>query len=553
MTSDLELLKDYVQGKSEESFTALVNRHMNLVYSAAIRQVRSPQLAEEVVQSAFIDLARQADGLAPNTVLTAWLYKVTRRTALNTLRRETRRQIREQVAFEVTAMNAPCNDWSKVESILDEAMHTLDEPDRTAILLRYFENKSLREVGRVIGASENAAQKRISRAVERLREFLAKRGVAVGASGLVLAISVNAVEAAPVGLTATVSAAALLSGTTLAGATAAGFTKAIVMTTLQKTLIATTLVVVTGTGIFEAHKASKLEAQIEVLQQRLPAPSAEQFQQLEQERDEAIRQLTALRSETAPMHSNQTGSEGAPNFLTPSTATAATRGASPEKIGRELGKAVVRGDPSALGKLSELAKAELASFNTNSIGLNDTQRSDLARQTFAPLHAAFKVIEEDAVANNELAINAVAQATQFPELKGGAIQCIGAIAGAGNDAALGILLDPRKYDLAASSVVAALEPAADNGNQKAIDALASVASDSSQSPFWFLAATGLEKSAGSGNPAAIDALIAMSTTTNISVRNAIVPALKIAASNQNAQALDALRSMGVDYQTTASR
>ena len=205
MTSDLELLQNYARYKSEESFTALVNRHLNLVYSAALRQVRSPQLAEEVVQSAFMDLARQAQTLAPDTILTAWLYQVTRRTAINVVRREARRQIREQVACELTAMNATANDWTYVEAILDEAMHALDETDRTAVLLRYFENKSLREVGQILGASDNAVQKRLSRAVERLREFFTRHGVAIGASGLVGAISTNAVQAAPVGLAATIS------------------------------------------------------------------------------------------------------------------------------------------------------------------------------------------------------------------------------------------------------------------------------------------------------------------------------------------------------------
>src|SRR6266404_5456905 len=240
MIGDLELLQNYARNKSEESFTALVNRHLNLVYSAALRQVRSPQLAEEVVQSAFMDLARQAQGLAPDTVLTAWLYQVTRRTAINVVRREARRQIREQVASELTAMNATANDWTHVEAILDEAMHALNETDRTAVLLRYFENKSLREVGQILGASDNAAQKRIARAVERLREFFTRHGVSIGASGLVGAISANAVQAAPMGLAATISTAALISGTTVAASATTTITKAIAMTTLQKTCITAT-------------------------------------------------------------------------------------------------------------------------------------------------------------------------------------------------------------------------------------------------------------------------------------------------------------------------
>ena len=111
-----ELLQQYVRQKSEEAFTALVERHLNLVYSAALRQIRSRQLAEEVVKSVFIDLARQAQRLAPNTILTAWLYQVTRRTTINVIRREARRQMREQIASELTAMNATTSDWRNLKA-----------------------------------------------------------------------------------------------------------------------------------------------------------------------------------------------------------------------------------------------------------------------------------------------------------------------------------------------------------------------------------------------------------------------------------------------------
>src|SRR3989441_11323413 len=214
-TSDLDLLQQYTRQRSEEAFAALVQRHLNLVYSAALRQVKSPQLAEEVAQSVFTDLARNVHKLKLDTILTAWLYQVTRRTAIDVVRRENRRQLREQIATEMNAVNATATDWTHIEPLLDEAMHALDDTDRAAVLLRYFENKSLREVGATLGTSENAAQKRLGRAVERLREFFAKRGVTVGTSGLVVVISANAVQAAPVGLGVTISTAAI-AGTTIA-------------------------------------------------------------------------------------------------------------------------------------------------------------------------------------------------------------------------------------------------------------------------------------------------------------------------------------------------
>jgi RNA polymerase sigma factor (sigma-70 family) len=305
MTSDLELLQNYADRNSEEAFAELVRRHLDLVYSAALRQVRSPQLAEEVAQSVFTDLARNAGKLKPDTVLTAWLYQVTRRTAVDVVRKESRRQLREQIATEMNAMNATASDWTHVESFLDEAMHTLDEADRAAVLLRYFENKSLREVGATLGTSDDAAQKRVSRAVERLREFFSKRGVTVGAGGLAVVISANAVQAAPAGLAATISTAAILAGTTIAATATATATKAIAMTTLQKTLITTTLAVVAGAGIYETRQASTLRDQVQTLRQQ-EAPLTEQIAQLQRERDDATNRLAMLACGMAETKSNAT-------------------------------------------------------------------------------------------------------------------------------------------------------------------------------------------------------------------------------------------------------
>jgi RNA polymerase sigma factor (sigma-70 family) len=308
MTTDLDLLGQFNRDHSQDAFTEIVRRHVNLVYSAALRQIRSPQLAEEVAQSVFTDLARNAGKLQPDTVLTAWLYQVTRRTAVDVVRKESRRQLREQIATEMNAMNATAPDWTHVEPFLDEAMHTLDETDRAAVLLRYFENKSLREVGQTLGTSDDAAQKRVSRAVERLREFLSRRGVTVGASGLAVVISANAVQAAPAGLAATISTAAVLAGTTIAATATATATKAIAMTTLQKTLITTMLAVVAGAGIYEAHQAAQLREQNQTLQQQ-QAPLAKQIQQLQRDRDEATNRMAGLLAENVQLKSGRDKTE----------------------------------------------------------------------------------------------------------------------------------------------------------------------------------------------------------------------------------------------------
>jgi RNA polymerase sigma factor (sigma-70 family) len=134
--TEMELLARYVRRHAEDAFAEIVRRHLNLVYSAALRQIRSPQLAEEITQSVFIDLARNAARLKPDTILTAWLYQVTRRTAIDVVRRESSRQLREQIATEMNAMNATAADWTHIEPLLDEAMHALDDTDRAAVLLR---------------------------------------------------------------------------------------------------------------------------------------------------------------------------------------------------------------------------------------------------------------------------------------------------------------------------------------------------------------------------------------------------------------------------------
>jgi RNA polymerase sigma factor (sigma-70 family) len=300
MTSDLDLLGQYGRQNSQDAFAELVRRHLNLVYSAALRQVRSPQLAEEVAQSVFADLARNSSGLKADTILTAWLYQVTRHTAIDVVRRESRRQARESAAAEMADMNSTASDWLPVEPLLDEAMDTLDTTDRIAVLLRYFENKSLREIGATLGTSDDAAQKRVSRAVERLREFFAKRGVTVGASGLAVALSSNAVQAAPIGLAAGISSATLAAAATGTGAT---FTWWKLMTTskLQAAIIGVVVVAGVATPLIIRHQA-KLR--------RENQPSREQRIQPKADND-------ALAFRTAPVPRPPAPAAGAPGLANP--------------------------------------------------------------------------------------------------------------------------------------------------------------------------------------------------------------------------------------------
>jgi RNA polymerase sigma factor (sigma-70 family) len=310
---DQQLLRCYAAEQSEDAFRELVRRHVNLVYSAALRQVRAPQLAEEVAQSAFTDLAQRAGSLKADTVLAAWLHQVTRRTAIDVVRREARRQLREQIATEMNAVSAPnepnvASAWTDIKPLLDEAISTLDEADRVAVLLRYFENKPLREVGRQLGVSDDAAQKRVSRAVERLRDYFARRGVAASASGLALLVSANAVQSAPLGLVASLSATALAGTAVTTPPLIATTAKTVAMTTLQKTLVTATVAVLAGASIYQAKQAHDARAEVQALQQQ-QAPLTEQIQNLQNRFTAATNRLADMAAENVRLESNSERNE----------------------------------------------------------------------------------------------------------------------------------------------------------------------------------------------------------------------------------------------------
>jgi RNA polymerase sigma factor (sigma-70 family) len=287
--SDTDLIRQYAQQGSQAAFSALVNRHLNLVYSAARRQVRSPQLAEEVAQSVFCDLARNAGSFKPGTTLTGWLYLVTRRTAIDTIRKESRRQSREQAAGTISAMNAKPDDWLRVEPLLDEAMETLHEDDRSVLLLRFFEDKSLREVGETLGTSENAAQKRVSRALDQLRAAFLRRGIALTAAGLATDLSAHAISIAPAALGAAISSSAAVTVTTL-GHVAAATTRTIAMTTTQKVLIASVVAAAVVAVVYQAVTLHRQDVQIAQLQ-NLSATWQREIQRLDRERSVAASRL----------------------------------------------------------------------------------------------------------------------------------------------------------------------------------------------------------------------------------------------------------------------
>jgi len=237
--TDAELLHEYATRKSESAFGEIVRRYTDFVYSAALRQVRDPELARDVAQTVFADLARKAGSLREGTLLIGWLCRGARLAALEQLRHNSRRRQRERQAMELIANDAdPSNDWPAIRPVLDEAIASLGSEDRDALLLRYFKNENLAAVGATLGVSEDAAQKRVSRALDKLRDFLGRRGITTTAAALSVVLTANAVQAAPAGFTVSLTAAALAKAI---ATPILPFWKPSLITPMKTTLLVTTL------------------------------------------------------------------------------------------------------------------------------------------------------------------------------------------------------------------------------------------------------------------------------------------------------------------------
>src|ERR1700719_387408 len=180
LMEDTQLLRRYLDDRSEEAFAELISRHVNLVYFAALRRVGGDRhLADDVTQRVFADLARKAPSLKTRAVLTGWLYTSTRFAAAQAIRTERRRRTHEQEAHILNELQAaPEPGWDQLRPIIDEVMDELNEPDREVVLLRFFENLSLTEIGTKFSLSPDAARMRIDRALDKLRGLLSKRGIA---------------------------------------------------------------------------------------------------------------------------------------------------------------------------------------------------------------------------------------------------------------------------------------------------------------------------------------------------------------------------------------
>jgi RNA polymerase sigma factor (sigma-70 family) len=206
---DWQLIREYVGLGSETAFRTLVSRHLNHVHATALRMVGDAQLAEEVTQAVFILLARKAPKLPRTAVLGGWLYHTARFVAARALRSERRRKRREEEAFRMQQGSGSDDGWQKLSPLLDEGLGQLAQQERNALVLRYFQEKPLREVGQTLGLSEDAARKRVTRALEKLRLFFGRKGLTLSAAALTTVLAGHTAEAAPQALSETMASAAL--------------------------------------------------------------------------------------------------------------------------------------------------------------------------------------------------------------------------------------------------------------------------------------------------------------------------------------------------------
>jgi RNA polymerase sigma factor (sigma-70 family) len=306
--TDMRLLCEYSERGSEKAFTTLVSRHLAMVYHAALRQTRQPELAEEVVQTVFTLLAQKAGRISARTTLSGWLFNSTRFVSTRAIRDEFRRQRREKEVALMDLNSSPPETSEQAErvlSLLDGVLARLSNADREAILMRYFEGKPFLQVAAAMDSTEEAAKKRVQRALDKLRGMLGARGVVLGSATLALVLQTAAAQAAPVGLSA-----AGISSAALAGATGTTTLSVLTQTTLEimkwtKIKIAATAAVAavlaagTTAYYFNYNQTSKPVVPETTASAKAPEPdgAAEKVRQLEEKNAKLTESLAQANSD----------------------------------------------------------------------------------------------------------------------------------------------------------------------------------------------------------------------------------------------------------------
>lgn len=330
MSTDAELLRRYIQERSETAFTELVQRHLNLVYFAALRQVGGDaHRAKDVAQTVFTDLARKAASLADRVTLTGWLHTSTRFAATKARRADRSRKHYEQEAITMNALlheSDPATEWERLRPMIDDVIHELSESDRDAVLLRFFEDRSFTEIGTALRLSEDAARMRVDRALDKLRDALAQRGVKSTNAALAVIFANQVGATAPAGL------AGAIASTALAGAgmvAAFGFS----MSTMTTAILSAVAITAVGSTFFQRNHARRAEAELAAL--TVERESLQSKLRVEQERvAHAVRENVALQNELTASKAAATGQRAAPPAVPAATPAPVDLGTYPREYAR---------------------------------------------------------------------------------------------------------------------------------------------------------------------------------------------------------------------------
>ena len=271
MIDDAELLRRYDQDNSEEAFAELVRRHLDFVYAAALRRLGGDtHQAADVAQTVFVKLARQAGPLSKRRVLAGWLHTASRNAAVDVVRAENRRRTREHAAMDLKPDPAGAVEWEQLRPALDVALDGLAAADREAVLLRFFEGRRFGDIGLLLGLTEDNARRRVDRALEKLRDQLARRGVTSTAAALATALTTQAAVAAPAGFATAVTSTALA-----AGGTAVAATTFMSLTKLQLGIASALMLAGGGLVLHQAQANAHLREELAVLPAAAPVEERE--------------------------------------------------------------------------------------------------------------------------------------------------------------------------------------------------------------------------------------------------------------------------------------